>query len=424
MLHQADIHNLIEGVRVDEGDSLETLHLTAYENVLSKLALSFLDSVLSFRYRLKTSEEYHNKKIVFKEGGTFMFKGMPGVSALEEAAKKEAQKMFHAALSDFRPASGLHAMMCVLAAATEPNDLVYSIDPRDGGHFATRHVLERLGRRSRYVPWDLKNLTVDLERFAKEIHMQKPAAIFFEHGTPLFNLPVREIRTLVGEEVLMIYDASHTQGLIAGGQFQDPLREGCNILQGNTHKTYPGPQKGIIHFRDKEYGEKISDVISNGLVSSEHTHHVIAECIATLEMAEFGKDYAIQMIKNGKALAEALAAVGFGLVERNGVFTTSHEILIKGDSVGGHFDACRQLFECNISTNARVAFQQEVIRIGTQEVTRRGMKENDMVHIAKFFKRAVLDKEPADKIRKDVIAFNTNFQNIHYSFDKSFGFWS
>lgn len=423
MSKTTSIKNLITNVRRDEEESINTLHLTAYENKMSRIAQSFLDSPLSYRYRLRTLEEYNGKSVAVKEGGTFMFKGMPGVFQLEEAAKEATKKMFGAEITDFRPSSGLHAMICTMAAATEVGELVYSIDPADGGHFATRHVLQRLGRKSKYLPWDLKNLTVDLAAFKKEINLERPSAIFFEHGTPLFNLPVSEIRKMVGENVLMIYDASHTQGLIAGGEFQDPLREGCNILQGNTHKTYPGPQKGIIHFRDLDYGERIIKNISDGLVSSEHTHHVIAECITSLEMLEYGRDYAKQMIKNADVLAKELSAGGIGLVEKNGVFTTSHEILIKGDSVGGHFDACRRLFACNISTNARVAFRQEVIRIGTQEVTRRGMKEKDMKHIAKLFRRVLIDKEPSETIRKDVTEFNSSFPNINYSFDKDFGYW-
>lgn len=417
-----NVKNLIAGVRRDEEESSETLHLTAYENRLSKLAQSFLGSTLSHRYHLSTPEEEEDQKVVLK-GGSFMFKGLPGVYALERAAKEKAQRMFHAALTDFRPTSGLHAMICTMAATTEVGDLVYSIDPADGGHFATRHVLERLGRRSRYIPWDLKTLSVDLEKFAKEVKKNRPQAIFFEHGTPLFNLPVRQIRELVGEDVLMIYDASHTQGLIAGGQFQDPLREGCNVLQGNTHKTYPGPQKGMIHFRDLAYGRKISELISGGLLSSQHTHHVIAEYITTLEMFEFAKEYAAQMIENARVLANALAEEGFGLVEKDGVFTTSHEVLIKGNSVGGHFAACRKLFASGISTNARVAFREQVIRLGTQEVTRRGMKEDEMRYIAKLFRRAILGSEADESLRKEIMAFNRAFANIHYSFDRDFGYW-
>lgn len=411
------IFSLVENVRIDEKKSLETLHLTSNENRMSKLAQSFLNSPLSFRYLFGSVAED-----IIETSTGLMLKGMPGVVALDTIAQDSAREMFHATVSSFRPTSGLHATLCTLSTATSLGDTIYSIDPDDGGHFATKHLVERLGRVSRFIPWDMKNLTIDIDSFKKEIHKYPPHTIIFEHGTPLFNLPVKEVRNIVGENVLLVYDGSHTLGLIAGGEFQDPLTEGCNILQGNTHKTFPGPQKGMIHFRDNILGEKIIRSIGAGLISSQHTHHAIAEYITVLEMKKFGKAYAKQMIANGRKLAESLVAEGFSLIEKNGVYTTSHELLIKGDSIGGHFNACRKLLQAGISANARVAFRREIIRLGTQEVTRRGMKEKDMEYIAKLFKRIVLDQEPIESVNKDVISFNDGFPNIHYSFDEEFGY--
>ncbi len=418
MQTRSDIKKLILKVQLDEIESEDCLHLTSYENRMSRLAQSFLDSSLSFRYSFG---EDPLDVIETKTG--LMLKGLPGVIEMDNKAQELAKEMFHASISNFRPTSGLHATLCSLTTATEVGDLIYSIDPDDGGHFATKHLVERLGRKSQFIPWDSKNLTIDLERFAKMIKKYPPSAIIFEHGTPLFNLPVKKAREIVGENVIIIYDGSHTLGLIAGGEFQDPLREGANILQGNTHKTFPGPQKGMIHFRDKELGKKIITSIGSGLISSQHTHHAIAEYITTFEMHSFGKEYAKQMIKNGKKLAESLSAAGFDLVNKNGIPTTSHEILIKGDKIGGHFNAARKLFATGINTNARVAFRQKIIRLGTQEVTRRGMKEKEMEQIAIFFKRAILDIESLEKVKKDVIEFNRSFPNIYYSFDKEFGLW-
>lgn len=411
-----DIKNLIEGVRRDEQESLATLHLTSYENRMSKLAQSFLNSPLSFRYNFSNSTDP-----VAQTGTGLMLKGLPGVYEMDMAAQEAAREMFHAKVSMFRPTSGLHATLCIVNTASEVGQTIYSIDPDDGGHFATKHLVERCGRKSRFIPWDSKNLTINLEKFAEEIKKFPPDVILFEHGTPLFNLPVAEVRKLVGKNVIIIYDASHTLGLIAGGEFQDPLREGANVLQGNTHKTYPGPQKGMMHFRDTEFGNKIVNSIGSGLISSQHTHHAIAEYVTTLEMHKYGKAYAKQMIANGIHLAASLAKEGFGLVNKNGVFTTSHEMLIRGDSVGGHFAAARKLFAVGISTNARVAFRQQIIRLGTQEVTRRGMKEKDMEYIAKLFKRAILDNESPEKVKKDTMEFNKKFPDIHYSFDREFG---
>ena len=111
----------------------------------------------------------------------------------------------------------------------------------------------------------------------------------------------------VAEEVgaRIMYDGAHVLGLIAGGYFQDPLREGADMLVGSTHKTFPGPQGGIILCRDELAGD-IDEAVFPGLVSNHHLHHMAGLGIATAEMLEFGREYAGQIIKNAKKLAESL----------------------------------------------------------------------------------------------------------------------
>src|SRR5262249_34880660 len=109
---------------------------------------------------------------------------------------------------------------------------------------------------------------------------------------------------------------------------------------------------------------------------------------------------------------------------RRNEYTNSHQILIRGKQSEPDYDiydGCRCLFACGVSTNARIAFKQRVIRIGVQEVTRRGMKKPEMKEIARFFKRALIDRENVESIRNDVKHFNDQFQNIDYSFDEEMG---
>lgn len=411
-----NIKDLVNKVHNDEQDSLQALHLTAYENRMSRLAESFLSSPLSYRYTFGDNED---SVITTKTG--LMLKGLPGVVALSKVAEELANRMFNAKFTLFRPTSGLHATICTLLATTNTGDLVYSIDPDDGGHFATKHLVEKMGRRSSFLPWDLENLTIDLNKFKEQIVSEKPKAIIFEHGTPLFNLPIKEIRSLVGDDILLIYDASHTLGLIAGGKFQDPLSEGCDILQGNTHKTFPGPQKGMIMFRDKVFGEKITSSILSGFISSMHTHHAIALYLTTLEMGEHGAAYAKQMLSNAQTLGKCLQELGFDLIKKGESFTTSHELLIKPKANKSHFDYANALFNSSINTNARVSFRQEIVRIGVQEVTRRGMVEKDMVTIAELFNQIISEKRD---MKDQVQEFNKAFPNIYFSFDKELGLWN
>jgi len=167
MNQRLKLEQLLDGLRCEEQRSDDTLHLTANENRLSKLAQSFLSSNLSFRQHEGTLDEHISEAVLLH--GTFMFMGLPGVYALEHEARMVAQDMFHAAISDFRPTSGLHGMLCTLAAATKPGDIVYSINPGDGGHAATRQAVTNLGRQSAYIPWSNTDLTIDMDAFAKAV---------------------------------------------------------------------------------------------------------------------------------------------------------------------------------------------------------------------------------------------------------------
>jgi glycine/serine hydroxymethyltransferase len=417
------IHSLVNGVRKDEKEFLNSISLTAYENRMSKLCQSFLSTDLCHRYHLGAMKDRRQENQNVVVSGDLMFQGLPGIYALEKAAQTAAQEMFSAAAMDFRPLSGVHAMLCTLASITEPGDLVYSIAPMNGGHFATKQIIERLGRRSRYLPWHQDNFSVDWDLWQQELKAELPKAIFLDLGAMLFRLPIAEIRELVGDRVSIVYDASHPLGLIAGGQFQNPLAEGCDILQGNTHKTFPGPQKGIILFRDRDLGDRIINSISSGLVSSQHTHHAVALYLATLEMQKFGKAYAQQTIGNAQILGRTLSEFGFNVVQKQGIHTNSNVILLEGMPSLNAYDMCRQLMACGLSSNARNLYQRTILRLGTQEITRRGMKEREMKQIAELFKRLLLDRESANVIQSEVRDLNERFPNIHYSFDREFGYW-
>lgn len=425
------LRRLLNGLEKEEKRSSKVLHLTAYENRLSKLAQSYLASPLLFRQHEGSLEDHVGEDAV--RHGSFMFMGLPGVYELERIARDAAQFLFDAALTDFRPVSGLHAMMSTVATASKPGDVIYTIDPVEGGHSASRTLITQLGRLSEYIPWSASEKVIDVEAFEKAIKAKPPAMIFLEHGTPLFPLPLQQVcslvRSVAGEGVPIVYDASHTLGLIAGRKFQTPLQDGCDVLQGNTHKTFPGPPKALVNFKDRAKGEKISQLLSKGFVSNQHTHHAIATYITMLEMKTFATPYAAQMIENAAALAHELDSLGFALISRrsdteNENFTQSHQVLIRGKKTQNDYDAyddCKRLIACNISTNARTAFREEVIRIGVQEVTRRGMGVTEMREIAQFFKRSLLDGENIEAVGKDVIDFNEQFSRIYYSFDQELG---
>lgn len=415
LLYEENIADLLKLIDNDEQESLTTLHLTANENVISKTAQSLLSSTLSCRYHLGTPDDYQLNKIVKKDN--LIFKGLPGVYALEKVAKNISHSILEAIDSDFRPLSGVHGLICTIATATKLNDLIYSICPEDGGHFATRNIIEKFGRRSKLMKFDRSKLNIDLDHLKKLVKLHPPQAMIFDHGATIFEFPLKEIRSIVGNETLIIFDASHPLGLIYGNVFPNPLKDGCDILQGNTHKTFPGPQKGLIFFKEKQLSEKVIDGIGRGMVSSQHTHHSISLYITLLEMAIYGNKYAKQIISNALSLAKYLKEMGFEVLTSDNLYTVTNIIFIEAKDMSEANEICNKLHQCNISTNARPIFGKALIRLGVQEITRRGMKESEMYHIASLIKFAIKDNLSSNIISSKVKNFLDNFSKIHYSFD-------
>lgn len=408
-----NIKSMINKIKQEENESINTLHMTANENRLSKTAEYFLGSPLSYRYLLGDHIVRKDEEVV--NTGSFMFKGMPAVTELEIAANDAMKSMFDAAHVDFRPTSGMSASLSTAMILSNPGDNIYSLKYTFGGHFATKHFYERMGRNQYDIAIDYKNLDLDYLTFEEQVREIPADLIILEPGTPLYSLDISRIRKIVGPDTIIIYDGAHTLGLIAGGKFQRPFVEGADIIQGNTHKTFPGPQKGVIMTKTKEMGKIIRDGISRGTISSTHVHHSIALFVTVLEMYKYAEDYANQIIKNSTRLAKSLAARGFEILQRDGVYTESEQLLILDDN---NYENCRRLHEAAISTNARQGFDREVIRVGVQEITRRGMKESDMNTIADFYEQIIHKKANTEKIHSDIHEFNSEFKHIYYSFDE------
>lgn len=393
----------------------QILHMTANENRLSKVVQQLLSTPLSNRYHLGTSIDYNYNKVVKKPN--LIFRGLPDLYQLESLAHKKLSKNLGGQVTDSRILSGIHAMICSISSLTEVGDVILSICPEGGGHFATSNLISTLGRKSVLIDYDRKDLTISLSHLKKLKKTYCVKAVFLDDSAPLYPLPLKEIRDILGDKVIIIYDASHTLGLIFGGCFLNPIQDGCNIIQGNTHKTFPGPQKALLHFADKEIAGRSIQTIGNILVSSQHTHHSLALYATILEMDIYAKDYAKAVISNAKTLSEALATEGFKVLTNGKSYTETHQVLFNLPAYSSNYEICEKLLNCNISVNAKNVYEQDLIRIGVQELTRIGMKADEMKEIASIIKIVLVEgqTEIATSMVKELIS---SFQEVHYSFDK------
>jgi len=195
----------------------------------------------------------------------------------------------------------------------------------------------------------------------------------------------------------------------------NPIIEGANVICANTHKTLPGPHKGMIAFRDKTLADKGNAIIDGCLYSTSHMPHLISLAITILEMKEFGIEYAKQIINNSRSMATKFTELGYEVRKaNNGEYSNNHQFHVFIDKMGDSTDLYTRLVNNNISTNFDSPLGGRLfIRIGTQELTRRGFKESDVNVLAEIINKALKGEDVTNQVTK----MNSSFNSIAYSFD-------
>jgi len=380
----------------EEWRGKQCLNLIPSENVMSPAVKTLLSSDFGSRYTARDR----------------FYMGTHFTDKIEEYGEKLAKEVFKAEVADLRPLSGHIADLIFIANFTKPRDVLMCVSPDDGGYpgMWKQGLAELLRLKTVPFPFSKDNMNVKVEEAKETIKSTKPKIIVFGASLITFPQPVKELAETAKENGAVVgYDGSHVLGLIAGGEFQDPLREGACALFGSTHKTFFGPQGGII-LADKEHGEILKEKVYPAFVDNAHWNRIAALTMALAEMKSYGKAYAKQVISNAQVLARALHDYGFPVICENLGFTKSHQIILNyGDNESGR-KVAEKLQRANIITDC-------VIRIGTGEVTRRGMKEREMLKIAELIRRAVSDEEDLDNIRREVARLCAEFQKIEFCFE-------
>jgi len=373
----------------------ECLNLIPSENIMSPAVRGLLSSELGHRYAARER---------FYMGTRFM-------DEIEEFGEELAKDVFGAETVDLRPLSGHVADMIFVACFSKPSDVLMCVSPDDGGYpgLWDDGLAGLLGLKAVPLPFLKESMNIDVGKAEETIKRFKPKILIFGASLITFPHPVKELASITREnDALVGFDGSHVLGLIAGKQFQDPLREGAHALFGSTHKSFFGPQGGII-LADKEHGEVIKTKIYPRFVDNAHWNRIAALTLALAEMKEFGKEYAGQVIRNAKALAKNLHSYGLPVKCPHLGFTESHQLILDFGGYERGREIAQKLQQANIIVDC-------VVRIGTCEITRRGMREVEMAKIAELIKRTVLDGENPEKIKGEVARLCSEFQDIQYCF--------
>ncbi len=384
------------------------INMIASENVTSKAVKEMLISDMGNRYAIGF---LHNR----------FYSGTRYVDELESITTDLAKKAFRAEHVNYVPISGTMANLVLFNAMTAPGDVVTALSVIDGGHASFRETSKIHGVSLVPLPFSMELMNIDVGEAERLIARVKPKIVLLGASEILFPHPVREIRRVADEVgAIVAYDSAHVLGLIAGGTFQDPLKEGAELVTGSTHKTFFGPQGGIILSKGR-FASEIDDAAWQ-LVNNHHVHRVAGLSVALAEFLAFGKEYTAQVIKNAQRLAEELHELGIDVLGANMGFTKSHQVIFKAPNNNGDATA-KRLEDCYIITTKtplpidKTEEDCSGVRLGTQEVTRLGMVEDDMAKIAGFIKRTVIDREDPMAIRADIRNMMAGFKEIKFSFE-------
>lgn len=380
--------------------------LVPTENLLSPLARSVLASDLSHRYLFQNPQ--------------WRYVGGHHLAEVERAAIELAREVFDVRHVNVRPLSGENCTNIVIHALLERGGSFYHLAMEDGGHFAADSVAARLTDARHRLPYDAERATIDLDACERTFATAPPDVIYLDASMLLYPHPVRGLRELAGDDAIIVYDASQVLGLIAGGAFQDPLREGADVLSGSTHKSLPGPQKGVIMTDRDDIAARVEATIFPGHVSNSHLHHIAALAVTLAETLEHGADYARQTIANARAFGAEMRRHGL-LVQGGERITDSHQVWLDVADRATPDEAVERLHGANLIANVNLipSLRSKGLRLGTPEVTRLGMHESEMRAVAGLVAAALSGDEPLHAVRERTEMLARRFDRVQYCFDAS-----
>jgi len=407
----------------EEKRQREGLELIASENYVSRDVLDALGSVFTNKY----SEGYPGKRY---------YGGQENTDKVEQLAIDRAKKLFNADHANVQPHSGAPANIVVYQAWLEPGDTVMAMKLDHGGHLTHGHPVTGTAKLYRFVRYGMKDVEtgeIDYDEMYEVAKREKPKILLAGFSGYPRNLNYKKFAE-IGNEVgaLLMADMAHIAGLIAGKVLPNPLDAGFHVMTTTTHKTLRGPRGGLILSngvignpmkKPEKAIENIPTLIDRelfpGFQGGPHMHVVAAKAAALGEaLSPSFQDYAQQVLKNAKALSEALQSRGFKLVT-NG--TDNHLMMIDmvasfnidGRETQDILDEIGLSANCNaIPNDPNPPFKPSGLRVGTPAITTRGLGEEHMDMIAEWMKQAIENrnnKTELGKLHKEVKSFALKF---------------
>ncbi len=370
-----------------------TINLQASENYLIPEVRQALSSDMASRYSMVFDEEVHGTIVHNAYGGTKYQED------ITELAKSLSSSVFGFDYTCVKPISGHIAAMSVLVALLNKGDRIMAIAPEDGGYdgYSQPYLPDMLGLK--YKPLIIEEMQyIPVE----QIMDYKPNMVILGASYILFPYNLREILE-VSEDIgaKVVYDASHVLGLIPSG-FQENIWDSL-VVYGSTHKSYPGPQGGIIMSNDKETLKAIERKMTWRTQDNYHTNRVAALAASLEVFSDVAKEYGVRVRENSQTLARELHSHGLE-IRYPPKFTMSHQILIDQNSLIKGFNMDTVKLSNTLENNGIII--DAVGRIGTAELTWKGFTVEDMKEVASLIISAINGDNVIDSVRKLSAKYN------------------
>ena len=424
----SDIENIIE--QQNRWRQTQTINLIASENTPSEAVRRVQNSDFMGRY----AEGHPN------EGNRVnrYYQGTRYIDQIERMAQDEIIELFGVKQADVRPISGNAANTAIALGWLRGGDTIVANSTDAGGHIShgavgvfgrriqSRGQSLKLGSENsihlHYFPLTPDHYHIDAKKTIEVIDTVSPQLVVMGKSLFLFPEPVAEVAAFCKtKDIPLLYDGAHVLGLVAGGQFQSPLHEGATWMTGSTHKTFPGPQRGVILGNldaedEKKFWPAADRGVFPGSSSNHHLHTLPALVVTTREMKRFGREYAGQIVRNAQALGRSLDELGTPVEAREFGYTQSHMIAVNVSSWGGGVEVAKRLEANDIIVNYNMVpgdadpRNPSGLRIGVPEMTRFGMDERAMGELAQLMHDAIGGKD----VKAQVNALRGRFVEMRY----------
>ncbi len=349
--------------------------------------------------------------------------GLEGIEKIEVMAAELAAEVFNARYAEIRVPSGALANLYVFMAAARPGDCIIAPPPSIGGH-VTHHQAGAAGLYglvTHPAPVDAARFSVDVDQLREDARRLRPKLITIGGSLNLFPHPIADIRAIADEVgALVMFDAAHMSGMIAGKAWQQPLEEGAHVMTMSTYKSLGGPPSGLILTNDAMIAERLDAIAFPGLTANFDAAKSAALAMALLDWKVHGRAYAAAMADTAKALGDELAALGVPVHARDRGITSSHQLAIEAKDYGGGQAASKLLRQANVLACGIGLPIPEVdgdlngLRLGVPEIVRWGMGPAHMTEVARFIADVLLKKRSAQSVAPDVAAFRRGFDRLHF----------